>query len=1490
MITASFFGNLPAAAQINVLTYHNNLARTGLNANETHLTLDNVNTNTFARLFSYAVDGQVYTQPLYVSGVVIPGQGTRNVFFVATQHNTVYAFDADSRLGPTGGRLWQTSLGPSAATPNSDFGNRYGGFRDVHPEVGVTSTPVIDLASGTIYVEAFTHEGSAYFHRLHALNITNGTERPFSPVTVSASIAANGAGSIQGVLSFDARQQIQRCALTLAGGVVYLAFSGYADTDPYHGWVIGYRASDLKPLPEYVFNTSPNSSVADFGTNAGEGGIWMGGCGLSADAQTNLYLSVGNGIFNADTNGTEYGDSVLRLSTSTGLKATDYFTPFNQEYLSDNDVDLGSGGAVVLPDEVGSAAHPHLLVVCGKEGRLYLLDRDSLGHYDETGDHQVVQMMPGVTYGTWGSGAYFNHQIYFQPVNDVLRAYAFANGLLNPSPTSFAPRYYGYPGATPSISANGTNDGIVWAVQTDGSSAGMPAILHAYPATNLWFELYNSSQAGSQDALGPAVKFAVPTIANGKVYVGANREVTVFGLATILPLPTIAPGDSLFTNSITVTISNPTPNTSVYYTVDGSRPTSDSNLYTGPLKFTNSTVLTVRAIGAGTAFSRITSASFINTGSSSVVTNFLRQDYFPGQTTAALLSQLFPVMPTSMQYIGSFESTSNSASDYVERVSGYFIPPNAGDYVFFLCSDDESDLYLSTDENPTNKHVIARETFRSDARQWTSSSGGSDLASKRSDQFAGSAWPGGHTITLAKGKRYYLEGVHHQNGSATDFSATFKIAGEPDPVNGDASRLTNNVIAADYYDNCIVRITAPPADTFGVLGGAARFAVSATMRYIQARSTALPPINYQWQAAPAGSVVFTNIAGATNSSYSKSALTTTLNGAQFRVVLTSAGSSVTSPAATLTIGKAPVILARPANLSRGTGTPVVFTVNATGTGPLSYHWFKNQVDLSGMPGISGASGPSLTISNLQFSDGGSYTVVINNAFGSVTNSPAATLTVTDQLGPKLVILSHTNLQCFTTNKITLAGTASDSGLGDHGISSVKVNGAQASGGTASGTGTANWSQTITLANGTNTVSVVGTDGSRNSTTSLLRLILDTTRPVVAITSPAANQRWSNSVFTVKGTAKDNLGVTNVWYQNGGVWKAASSTNAWTNWTGDASLAAGTNIVSAYSEDWLGNRSMTNSVSFVFVVPAPLVVQMTGQGTLTPNYNNAMLEVGRSYAITPTAARGYIFSNWVQKAGASGASQTPGPKLTFMMQTNLVLQANFIPNPFPVAAGLYQGLFYDTNGVAYNSSGFLSATVTSNGVFSAKLQQGKSTYTLSGQFSPAGAWSSEAAIAGAKTTVGLQVDLSGGDFLSGQLSNGMWNAELWGNRNVYSKTNPAALAGKYSLALAKLEPGAEPANAGSGAFTVDTNGGVAFTGTLADGTKVTQSSFLSSQNQWPLYLSLYSGTGVLLGWVTVTNGGEDDVDGFLSWIKLTTKSGTQVRPGFTNAVDAAGSRQ
>jgi hypothetical protein len=517
-----------ANADVSVLTFHNDNARTGENTNETVLTLANVNATNFGLVFTCPVDGYVYAQPLVMTNVTIPGKGVHNVVYVATEHDSVYAFDADSNAGANAIPLWLVSFVNTAAgitsVPSVDVGSG-----DLVPEIGITSTPVIDPASGTIYVEVKTKEVTngvtAYVHRLHALDLATGAEKFGGPVVISPSVPGTGDGNDGlGHVPFNALTQLNRPGLLLTHGIVYLGYASHGDNDPYHGWLVGYNAQTLALTN--VLNTTPNGS---------EGGIWQSGDGPACDTNGNIYVITGNGTFDSSTNN-DYGDSFVKLSATNGLQVADYFTPDNQQNLADNDLDLNSGGTLLLPDEAGgSSTNLHLLVGAGKEGTIYLVRRDNMGKYNPAGNSQIAQSLVSVIGGSFGTPAYFNRTLYYLGQYDVIKAFGISNGVMTTTPTSKSSVAYGFPGATPSVSANGTGNAIVWTIQSDAAGSSGPAVLHAYNATNLALELYNSTQAngGSRDNPGPAVKFAVPTIANGKVYVGAQSALSVFGLLPI---------------------------------------------------------------------------------------------------------------------------------------------------------------------------------------------------------------------------------------------------------------------------------------------------------------------------------------------------------------------------------------------------------------------------------------------------------------------------------------------------------------------------------------------------------------------------------------------------------------------------------------------------------------------------------------------------------------------------------------------------------------------------------------------------------------------------------------------------------------------------------------------------------------------------------------------------------------------------------------------
>jgi Bacterial Ig-like domain (group 2) len=519
-VTSAADSSIKAQAAVSVLyagmlTYHNDLGRTGQILTETTLSPANVNSAQFGKLFSYPVDGAVYAQPLYVQSVTIPGQGVHNVVYVATEHDSVYAFDAD---GKGSSPLWHVSfINPSAGITSvsaslvSD---------DAFPagEIGITSTPVIDPGTGTLFVVPYTDEEGQFYYRLHALDITTGAEKLGGPVVIQAVVPGTGAGANgQGQISLDQRMELQRPGLALVNGVVYVGFGSHADTWPWHGWLLAYDGATLQQ--EAAFNSTPNSA---------EGAIWAAGGAPAVDASGNVFVVTGNGTFDATAGGIDYGDTVLKLDP-TGLNILDWFTPFNQSGLDAGDVDLGSGGVMLLPDQAGP--HPHLLAVAGKEGRIYLLDRDNLGGYGAGADSGAVQELIGqINSNNLSTPGFWQGHLYYASEFDTLKMFTLQNGTISGSAVSASKTTFGYAGATPSISANGSSSGVVWVVNTSALTANGPAQLFAYDATDVSHELYDSSQAGSRDTLGPAVKFTVPTVWSGKVYVGTATELDVLGV------------------------------------------------------------------------------------------------------------------------------------------------------------------------------------------------------------------------------------------------------------------------------------------------------------------------------------------------------------------------------------------------------------------------------------------------------------------------------------------------------------------------------------------------------------------------------------------------------------------------------------------------------------------------------------------------------------------------------------------------------------------------------------------------------------------------------------------------------------------------------------------------------------------------------------------------------------------------------------------------
>jgi outer membrane protein assembly factor BamB len=503
---------LDVHAPVDVLTYHNDIGRTGENKGETFLTPFNVSPKTFGKILFLPADGKVDAQPLFVAGLDIPSHGTHNVLYVATEHDSVYAFDAD-----TGAVLWQSSLVGSGEAPADDYACPL-----VTPEIGITATPVIDRDKGAIYVVAMTKGSGVHFQRIHALDLATGTELSGGPTEVQAAFPGKGDNTNGTDVIFNPSQYLERAALLLLDGVVYTTWSSHCDNRGYTAWVIGYDASSLA-----------QTKVLDLTPNGKQGGIWMSGGGPAADSAGNIYLMTGNGTFDTELDSYgfptlgDFGNALVRLSTSGTLAATDYFTPFDTQAESDADRDLGSGGVLVLPRLQDSQGNDHHLAIgAGKERTVFVVDRDAMGKFSPSANHVYQELPAGALGGAvFSTPAYFNGTVYYGAVKDSIRAFAISDAKLATAPTSQTSYTFGYPGVTPGVSANGNASAIVWAVEH-----GSIAVLHAYDATNLALELYNSNQAGERDQFGPGNKYITPTVANGKVYVGTTNGVAVFGL------------------------------------------------------------------------------------------------------------------------------------------------------------------------------------------------------------------------------------------------------------------------------------------------------------------------------------------------------------------------------------------------------------------------------------------------------------------------------------------------------------------------------------------------------------------------------------------------------------------------------------------------------------------------------------------------------------------------------------------------------------------------------------------------------------------------------------------------------------------------------------------------------------------------------------------------------------------------------------------------
>ena len=517
LLTVNAPGSTPPpvnGSTIDVTTYHYDNLRTGQNTHETVLTHANVNASTFGLLGSFPVDAHVDAQPLYLSGVAVPGKGTKNVLYVVTEHDSVYAFDADSVSGNSAATLWHSSMLASGETSSDDRN-----CGQVSPEIGITSTPVIDRARNAIYLVAVSKTSSGnYIHRFHALDLTTGKELFGGPTTITATYPGSGANSSNGNVVFDPKQYNERPGLLQIGATIFTTWGSHCDAGPYSSWVMAYNADTLK-----------QSGVINMVPNGNEGGIWMAGTAPAADSSGSIYFIIGNGDFGTtlDSNGfpanKNCGNCFAKISSTMPLALRDYFTPLNTVSESRADTDFGSGGPLLLPDVVDSSGQTrHLAVGSGKDQIIYVVDRDNMGKFNSSKDNIYQQINGALAGGVWSKPSYFNGVVYYGAVGASIKAFPISGGKLATSPSSHSSNAFGYPGATPAISASGATNGIVWVVENSNG------VLHAYDAANLATELYNSTQSANGRFSGN--KFITPMIANGKVYVGTQSSVVAFGL------------------------------------------------------------------------------------------------------------------------------------------------------------------------------------------------------------------------------------------------------------------------------------------------------------------------------------------------------------------------------------------------------------------------------------------------------------------------------------------------------------------------------------------------------------------------------------------------------------------------------------------------------------------------------------------------------------------------------------------------------------------------------------------------------------------------------------------------------------------------------------------------------------------------------------------------------------------------------------------------
>jgi hypothetical protein len=674
-----------------VTTWHNDNFRSGVQPVETILTPSNVNSTTFGKVFSFPVSGAVYAQPLYLSQYVMNDGQMHNVVLIATAEDYVYAFDADGN-NPAQGYLWrQSMLGPGETWVTSKDVN----VTDITPNIGIIGTPVVNRAGGVFYFVAKSKTTSSpvqFYQRLHALNIADGTEALNGPTLIQATV--NGTGDNGTTISFSALLNNQRASLLLAptpgvgsGNSVIVAWGSHGDLGIYHGWIMAYDAANIA-TQNAAWCTTPNGK-ADV-NKGGKGSIWMSGAGLSSDGNGNIFAGVANGTFDASSGGVDYGDSAIQFTfTSSGLVVEDYFTPGDQLHLETSDNDMGMSGVLLLPTQTGPIAN--LLATSDKSGTIYLINRDKMGGYT-TPDDSSLQAFSNGGFSIHSAYAYFNNTLYIAPDSGPMQAWTLDTDtdLFLKTPQSKSPTNLGTSqpsGSTPSISANGTANAIVWAIDNNGYN-NTPGILYAFNAANLATEYYNSSQAANKrDVAFISVKFTTPTIANGRVYVGGENGVAVYGLLNTSTSPAATPQFSVqggtYTSTLSVKLSDTTSGAKIYYTTDGTPPSTSSTEYTKAISVDASETIEAIAVATGhtvsavesetymidlppTATPKISPAAGTYTGTQSVTIS----DATSGATIYYTVNGIAPTT-SSTKYTTAISVTSSETIEAIAIASGY---------------------------------------------------------------------------------------------------------------------------------------------------------------------------------------------------------------------------------------------------------------------------------------------------------------------------------------------------------------------------------------------------------------------------------------------------------------------------------------------------------------------------------------------------------------------------------------------------------------------------------------------------------------------------------------------------------------------------------------------------------------------------------------------------------------------------------------------------